>query len=82
MKYRKLIQRPPRYAVARTTCDVCAGGTLLMVQGRQRNDVRIEARCAHCFVERVRPLLESELGVKFRERDADDFGPAYAVDES
>lgn len=31
--------------------------------------------CADCFADKVRPLLERELGVKFRERDADDFGP-------
>lgn len=31
--------------------------------------------CVDCFIDKVRPLLERELGVKFRERDAEDYGP-------
>jgi hypothetical protein len=31
--------------------------------------------CADCFRDKVQPLLERELGVKFRKRDAEDFGP-------
>lgn len=43
-------------------------------EGDHRECVELDC-CANCFTDKVRPLLERELGVKFRERDADDFGP-------
>jgi hypothetical protein len=29
--------------------------------------------CVKCFLEKVKPTLEEKFGVKFRERDSDDF---------
>ena len=31
--------------------------------------------CTDCFTNKVQPILERELGARFRLRDADDFGP-------
>lgn len=43
-------------------------------EGDNRDCVELDC-CVDCFTGKVRPLLERELGVKFRERDAEDFGP-------
>ena len=42
-------------------------------EGDSRSVTELDC-CADCFRGKVQPLLERELGVKFRERDADDFG--------
>ncbi len=43
-------------------------------EGDHRNVAELDC-CAKCFVEKVQPCIETHLGVKFREHDAEEYGP-------
>lgn len=47
-------------------------------EGDNRNVTELDC-CLDCFRDKVKPLLERELGAKFHERDADDFGPRSEI---
>ncbi len=49
-------------------------------EGDNRDVAELDC-CAKCFLEKVRPCIEQHLGVKFREHDADEFGPVGSTIE-
>lgn len=48
-------------------------------EGDQREVASLDC-CAKCFENKVRPLIEEQLGLQFRIHDADDFGPRGTVE--